>query len=207
MKKLYILPLIILLVSILLVSCATGGGTLTTFDKSFRSENAKISLLPPRFDFDATGSIESGSEQKIGQMIYNTLVKRTSSEWVSPDKSVSLIQEANVLNEYESFLDGYKKTGIPSKSRLEVLSETVKTPYIALSQIEHKVTGNIGMSNYRITNVTILVLSATKGKVVLEVVGNAQCGSGTYDIGAVALMQKSIDEAISKFPGAKPASD
>lgn len=204
MKKFFILLSFVLFSSLLIMSCATGSGTATVMDKSFQAANSKISLLPPRFKFDASGSIDIGSEQSIGRMVYNSLIQRTPSEWLSPEESVSLIQDANVLNEYESLLDGYQKTGIPSKSKLMKLSETVKCPYIALCQIDYKVTGILGMSNYRIAGLTIQVLSANDGKVVLEIVGNAQCGSGAYDIGAVEIMQKAIDEAISYFPGAKP---
>jgi hypothetical protein len=204
MKNVYLLLSLVLFTSFLLISCATGSGTATVLDKSFNPENSKISLLPPRFKFDATGTIDIGSEQSIGRMVYNTLVQRTSSDWLSPEESVSLIQDANVLDEYEALLDGYQKTGIPSKSKLMILSETVKCPYIALCQIEYKITGITGMSNYRIAGLTIQVLSANDGKVVLELVGSAQCGSGGYDIGAVEIMQKAIDEAISYFPGAKP---
>lgn len=207
MKKCFILLSLVIFTSILLISCATGSGTATVLDKSFQPVNTKISLLPPRFKFDATGSIDVGSEQSIGRMVYNSLVQRTPSDWLSPEESVSLIQDANVLSEYESLLDGYQKTGIPSKSKLMILSETVKCPYIALCQIDYKVTGITGMSNYRIAGLTIQVLSAADGKVVLELVGNAQCGSGGYDIGAVPIMQKAIDEAISYFPGAKPTAN
>lgn len=204
MKKIFILLSFVLFSSLLIMSCATGSGTATVIDKSFQAANSKISLLPPRFKFESSGYIDIGSEQSIGRMVYNSLVQRTPSEWLSPEESVSLIQDANVLDEYEALLDGYLKTGIPSKSKLMKLSETVKCPYIALCQIDHKVTGIKGESNYRIAGLTIQVISANDGKVVLEIVGNAQCGSGVYDIGADKLIQKAIDEAISYYPGAKP---
>lgn len=204
MKNFFILFSVVLSTSILVMSCATGSGTATVLDKNFQPLDAKISLLPPRFKFNASGSIDIGSEQSIGRMVYNSLLQRTSSKWLSPEESVSLIQDANVLNDYETLLDGYQKTGIPSKSKLMILSGTLKCPYIALCQIDYKVTGILGHSNYRIAGLTIQVLSANDGKVVLELVGNAECGSGAYDIGATEVMQKAIDEAISYYPGAKP---
>ena len=203
MKKHFIFIALLFLVTILESGCATSSGTATILDKSFNPDNSKISLLPPRFKFGSTGAIEVGSEQSIGRLIYNSLNDRTSSKWLSPEESVSLIQDANVLDEYESLLDGYLKTGIPSKTKLMKLSKSLNCPYIALCQIDHKVTGTIGMGNYRLASITIQVLSANDGKVVLEISGSGQCGSGGYDIGAAQLIQKVTDEAISYYPGAK----
>ena len=207
MKNHFYFLVIILFASILVSSCATTSGTVTVLDKSFNPVNSKISLLPPRFKFESSGAIDIGTERSVGRMVYISLVQRTKAEWLSPEESVSLIQDANVLSEYESFLDGYLKTGIPSKKNLIKLSETVDCPYITLCQIDYRVTGIEGISNYRLASLTIQVISANEGKVVLELVGNAQCGSGAYDIGATVLMQKAIDEAIAYFPGAKPTSN
>jgi len=33
--------------------------------------------------------------------------------------------------------------------------------------------------------------------------GEAECGSGSYDIGASKLMEKAINKAIDFYPGAK----
>ena len=207
MKNHFYFVVIIILASILVSSCATTSGTATVLDKSFNPVNSKISLLPPRFKFESSGAIDIGTEQSVGRMVYNSLVQRTTAEWLSPEESVSLIQDADILNDYESFLDGYLKTGIPSKTKLIKLSETVDCPYITLCQIDYNVTGIEGISNYRLASLTIQVISTNEGKVVLELVGNAQCGSGGYDIGAAPLMQNAIDEAISYFPDAKPTSN
>lgn len=206
MKKHFYFLAIILFASILVSSCAYVSGAVTVLDKNFNPVNSKISLLPPRFKFESRGAIDIGTEQSIGRMVYTSLVQRTTAEWLSPEKSVSLIQDANVLSEYESFLDGYLKTGIPSKTKLIKLSETVDCPYITLCQIDYRVTGVESLSDYRLASLTIQVISANDGKFVLELVGNAQCGSGAYDIGAIPLIQKAIDKAISYFPGAKPTS-
>ena len=207
MKKQFFFVAFILFALIFVSGCATGSGTVTILDPNFNPVNSKISLLPPRFRFESSGSIEVGSEQNIGRMIYNSLYQRTSTDWLSPDESVSLIQDANVLDAYESLLDGYQKTGIPSKAKLTTLSKALNCPYLALCQIDHRVTGVIGMSGYRHASITIQVLSAKNGKVVLELIGNAECGSGSYDIGATSLMKKAIDEVTSCFPGAKPSGN
>lgn len=203
MKKHIIIIFLIFIIAFSLLSCASGSGSITIYDQSFQANNNKIALLPPRFKFTNTGSIDLGSEIKIGRLIYNTLRKRTQAIWLSPEESVSLIQDANILDQYESLLDGYTKTGIPSKSKLMILSKTLNSPYIALCQVDYKVTGIMGEANYRLAGLTFQVLSANEGKVVLELVGNAQCGSGAYDIGATGVMQMAIDEAIKYFPNAK----
>lgn len=193
--------------SILFFSCATGSGSASVKDKSFNPDVASIALFPPQQSFGTEGqSLEIGSEQLMGEIVYASLVQRTSSNWMSPDETVTRIQDAELLDDYIKLLEGYQKTGILSKTRLQKLTAVVGTPYIALCEVSHRVTGITGMQGYRYTSITLQVLSSEDGKVVLELLGNAQCGSGGYDVGAGELMKKSIDEAINHYPGAKPSS-
>ncbi|KQC03887.1 MAG: hypothetical protein APR54_09085 [Candidatus Cloacimonas sp. SDB] len=202
MKKLFFLFFSMILI-LIINSCATGGGTLTILDTSFNPES-KISLLPPRFNFESTGNIGIGSEVTVGRMIYDLLVERTPADWLSPEESVSLIQDADVLEDYEELLEGYQRTGIPSKAKLQSIMGAVECPYIALCQIDHRISGVQGMSGYRFTNITIQILSAAEGKVVLELLGEAECGSGSFDVGASKLMETAINKAINFYPGSVP---
>jgi hypothetical protein len=207
MKKHFVFIVLIVFSSMIISSCGTGGsGTVPILDDSFNPVNLKISLLSPIFKFGSAGTIDDESVLNIGKMIYNSLESRIPAKWMSPEESIALIQNAKKQNEYESFLNDYQKTWIPDNSKLIEISESVNCPYIALCQIDHRVTGSDATSHYRLTGITIQVISANSGKVVLELVGNAECGSGGHDIGAVKLIQKAIDEAISKYPGAKPLS-
>jgi len=208
MKKHFVLIILIVFTSILVSSCGTGGsGTVSIIDDSFNPVNSKISLLSPIFKFGSAGTIDDESVLSIGKMVYNSLERRISAKWLSPEESVTLIQNAKIQNEYETFLEDYQKTEIPNKSKLIEISESVNCPYIALCQIDHKVTGSDATSHYRLISITIQVISANNSNVVLELVGNAECGSGGHDIGVVKLIQKAIDEAISKYPGAKPVDN
>jgi len=124
-------------------------------------------------------------------MIYNSLENRITASWLSPEESIALIQNAKIRNEYDSLLKDYQKTWIPDQSKLIEISEAVNCPYLALCQIDHRITGNDATSHYRLTNITIQIISASNRKVVLELVGNAECGSGGHDIGAVKTYAES----------------
>ena len=205
MKKNFVFIILIVFTSIIISSCATGrNGTVPMQEESFNLVNLKISILSPIFKFGSAGTIDSGSVLNIGKMIYNSLKSRISASWLSPEESIALIKNAKIENEYESFLNDYQKTWISDKSKLIEISKSVNCQYIAICKIDHRVTGSDATSHYRLTNVTIQIISADNGKVVLELVGDAECGSGGNDIGVVKLIQKAVDEAISKYPGAKP---
>jgi len=194
--------------SILFFSCASSSGTSSIKDKSFNPDGASIALFPPQYSFGNEGqSLEAGSELMIGEMVYTILEQRTSSIWMSPDETVTFIQDAELIDVYVKLIEGYQKSGIISKTRLKKLTDAVGTPYIAVCEVSHRVSGVTGMSGYRSTSITLQVLSSANGKVVLELLGNAQCGSGGYDVGAGELMKMSIDKAVDHYPGAKPSSN
>jgi hypothetical protein len=207
MKKHFVFIILIVFTSIIISSCATGNSGSISIDDSFSLINLKISILSPVFKFGSAGTIDDESVLNLSKMIYNSLESRISAKWLSPEESITLIKNANMLKEYESFLNDYQKTWISDKSKLIEISESVNCPYIAICKIEHLVTGSDATSHYRITNINIQIISADNGKVVLELVGDAECGSGGHDIGVVKLIQKAVDKAISNYPGAKPLSN
>jgi len=192
---------------VLFLGCATGSGSIPFSDPSFNASTAKIALLPPRYALGSPTGIVIGAERKFGSIIFSTLIERTNSQWLSPDEGVSKIQDANVLPEYEALLDGYQKTGIPSRDRLAKISNAVGSPYVALCTINYYVSGILGMSDYRVASLTLQVLSAQSGQVILEISGKANCGSGGYDIGEDKLLKLTADEAINYYPNAKPAKN
>jgi hypothetical protein len=189
----------------IILSCATSrNATVSIQEESFSLVNLKISILSPIFKFGSAGTIDDETELNIGKMIYNSLESRISASWLSPEESIAFIKNAKIENDYESLLNDYQKTWISDRSKLIEISKSVNCPYIAISQIDHRVTGSDATSHYRLTNITIQIISADNGKVVLELVGDAECGSGGHDIGVVKLIQKAVDKAISNYPGAKP---
>jgi hypothetical protein len=194
--------------SIAISSYATGrNGTVPLQEESFSLVNLKISILSPIFKFGSAGTIDDETELNIGKMIYNSLESRILASWLSPEESIALIKNAKIENDYESLLNDYQKTWISNKSKLIEISKSVNCPYIAICQIDHRVTGSDATSHFRLTNITIQIISADDGKVVLELVGDAECGSGGHDIGVVKLIQRAVDKAISNYPGAKSVNN
>jgi hypothetical protein len=196
---------IVVFVALFFSSCATGSGSLSIREPSFNPQNANIALLPPRYALGAATGIVIGKDRKFGDLIFKTLKRRTSSQWTPSDDAVSKIQDANALPEYEALLDGYQKTGIASKDRLQKIGAVIGVQNIALCTISYSVSGIMGMSNYRNASLTFQILSTQTGQVLLEIMGTAECGSGAYDIGEDKLFQKTVDAAINYYPSAIPA--
>ncbi|MEI8102452.1 MAG: hypothetical protein WCG61_02875 [Chlorobium sp.] len=197
------MSMMLLMAVAVLAGCATGSGGITLKDDSFKVKNANVALLPPRLALGSNTGIVIGIEHKAKDVIYNELTIRTTSNWIAPDDAVSKIQDANVLTEYEAFLDGYVRTGIPSKDKLAKIGKAIGSDYIALATISHQVSGRIGMGGYRQAGMSLQVLSVNNGKLVLEVSGDADCGSGAYDVGADALINQAAKQAISYYPELK----
>jgi len=208
MKKNFVFIIPILITTMIISGCAAGrDGTVSIQEESFNLVNLKISILSPIFKFGSAGTIDDETELNIGKMIYNSLESRISASWLSPEESIALIKNAKIENDYESLLNDYQKTWISDKSKLIEISKSVNCPYIAICQIDHRVTGSDATSHYRLTNITIQIISADNGKVVLGLVGDAECGSGGHDIGVVKLIQRAVDKAISNYPGARPVNN
>jgi hypothetical protein len=196
---------VFLVCSFVLAGCATGSGSISLRDPSLNTATARISLLPPRYALGVPNGIVIGAERKFSGIIFSTLTDRTNSQWVSPDDAVSKIQDANVLPEYEALLDGYQKTGIPSRDRLIKISNAVGTPYIALCTINYYVSGTTATTGYRVASLTLQLISAQSGQVVLEISGKGDCGSGGYDIGEDKILQRAANEAINYYPDVRPS--
>lgn len=208
MKKNFVFIILIAFTTIIIANYAADrNGKVSVQEDSFNLVNLKISILSPIFKFGSAGTIDDESVLNIGKMISNSLKTRILANWLSPEESIALIKDAKIENDYESLLNDYQKTWISDKSKLIEISKSVNCPYIAICLIDHRVTGSDATSHYRLTNITIQIISADNGKVVLELVGDAECGSGGHDIGVVKLIQKAVDKAISNYPGAKPVNN
>ncbi len=198
----------------LLISCSVvQTGCITPYrpseaailDAKFSAEvKPRIALLPPRFSLGSSSGIESGSELSLGRMIVEKLRKRVPQVWVSPEDAVSLIQDANVLPEYEALLDGFQKTGIASKARLAKIGTAVNCPYIALCNLNYsQETSPRWIGVFRYGRVTIQVLSVATGAVVFEGIGKGETGPGygSRDMGTNYVFRLAASDVISQLPG------
>lgn len=203
-----LIPCLLICISIAVGGCASSYAVRrnpTVLDAGFAAQvRPKIALLPPRFSLGTVGGVEIGSELALGRLIVQRLKTNASQEWLAPEETVSAIQDANALPDYEALLDGFQKTGIASKTRLAKIGEAVKAPYIALCNLRYNQYEKPGwLGTFRSAQMTIQVLSITTGTVVFEGIGTGETGPGygTRDEGTEYVFRVAADEIIGQFPG------
>lgn len=192
----HIIPLMLLLIGLwFTLSACASVGKMTIMDPSFKPSGNSIALLP----IGSSSGIEVSLRRKLGATIYEKLSAKMEANWVAPDAVGSKLQTGDTLSKYEKFVDGFQKTGVANKENLSAVSKALGVKYLVMCSIKHNVTGGYSMTNYRYASATLQVFRASDAKIVAEVVGEENCGSGLYDHGEEGLINVAVDQAIAAF--------